>query len=195
MLHYSCHHKKSYGFFVVVFFVSASFFGCGPDLAQVEALSSPSTPDQILENASIYYSKNGIVEICLHGNHIESHEGNNARRIFRNGVFCEFFNPDKTLKATLSSKEAIDNVKDKLIEIRNDVVIIDYRNGDTIYCEQVFWNQNNHIIYSDKLIKRMQPTGVSFGDGFIANEQFDSIRIKNLRGVHNYEEAPPENKE
>lgn len=174
----------------VLSFFTILFGGCTPDLAQVEALSMPTTPDQILSDATIYYSKNGIVEVRLRGKYMEAYEGDNARRIFKDGVFCEFFHADKTLKATLSSKEVKEDIEKKLVEISNNVVIIDYRKGDTIYCEQVFWDQKKHLIYSDKLIKRVQPTGMSFGDGFVSNEQFDSLRIKNLRGVHTYTDTP-----
>lgn len=186
MLKYTQHPQNLIGFLGVLSFFTGLFFGCTPDLAQVEALSTPSMPDQILNDASVYYSKNGIVEVRLSGKHIEGYDGEYARRIFKDGVFCEFFNADKTLKATLSAKDAKEDIEKKLVEISNNVVLIDYRKGDTIYCEQVFWDQKKHLVYSDKLIKRVQSTGVSFGDGFVSNEQFDSIRIKNLRGVHTY---------
>ncbi len=161
---------------------------CVNDINQVKSLERPSSPDETFKEVKMIRSVEGVVEIEMITPLVNRYEGANARIEYPKGIFIKFFNTDKSLKSTLSAKYAINNISAKTMEARNNIIIIDYKSGDTIYTEQIIWDQDAKKIYSNKMLKRVGSTKITYGDGFEANELMDSIIIKNSRGTFEWKE-------
>ena len=63
------------------------------------------------------------------------------------------------------------------------MVIIDYDSGDTTYMESLIWDKKEKKIYSDKPLKSVNGSRVTYGDGFESDESFKNPQIFRQRGT------------
>ncbi len=85
------------------------------------------------------------------------------------------------VKTSLRANYAITWNSRKLMEARNDVVIIS--KDEIINTEHIVWDQRRRVIFSDVFVKRTNKDGVMYGDGFDADETFNKYSIRNPRGT------------
>ncbi|MEG1572652.1 MAG: hypothetical protein RR328_03790 [Bacteroidales bacterium] len=78
---------------------------------------------------------------------------------------------------------AINFRSDKLMRFYGNVVIYDYRKGDTVYTEALYWNQKNRTIHSDVAVKQVNRSMVLVGDGFDSDDRMNNLVLRNPRGV------------
>jgi LPS export ABC transporter protein LptC len=86
----------------------------------------------------------------------------------------------------------------QLWEGRKQVVINNKNTGERIETEQLFWDQKEKRIYSDKYTKVTNKDGVFIGDnGFEADDAFNKFRMMGYSGTVKVTEnpAPSENTE
>jgi len=109
-------------------------------------------------------------------------------REFALGIDVTFFdklgNPESHLKANYAKE----NINEKLWEARGDVVVVNEK-GEQINTEQLFWDVKKEIIYSNVFVKIATGDEVIMGDGFEADQNFTSYKIKgNVKGEIQIEE-------
>lgn len=140
-------------------------------------------PVQIIKSANILRSQNGDLEVQIKTPLIYNYDGDSARMVFPKGVKVWFYNNDLTIKSTLVAKYAVNFNNSNKVYLRDSIEIINYKNKDTLYCQELIWDKSLKTISSNKKVQRNSSSGIAFGDGFQSNEQMDSLRIKNPRGT------------
>jgi len=169
-----------------LFFISLFSFlfiiACKDDIDQKPVIKKE-RPIQVIKFADIFRSQDGNVEVEIKAPLINNYDGKNARMEFPKGVNAWFFNSDLTVKSTLSAKFAVNYQNNSKVYLRDSIVIINYNNKDTIYCQELIWEKSLKRIFSNKQVKRVSESGIAWGEGFESNETMDSIRIKNPRGT------------
>lgn len=143
-----------------------------------------SIPVQTIKNANIIRSNGAKAEVQIKSQLILNYEGDSARMVFPEGVCVWFYDNDLKVKNYLESLYAINYQNSSKVYLRDSILIIDYINKDSIYCEELVWDKSKEIIYSNKTVKRVGENGISWGDGFESNENMDSLKIRNPRGTH-----------
>lgn len=171
--------------FSLSFFI---FFSCKNDLEKIRALESDSLPDLIIKEPSIIKSVSGKVDSKVEGPTMKRFSGENPYTEFPDGVFVTFYKDEEVIQSTLSAKYGISKENEMEMEARNDVVIIDYEKGDTIYTEQIIWNQNTDTIRSDKPLKRVNGDNITYGDGFVMDSKTGIYFVPNQRGTEGFED-------
>ena len=68
------------------------------------------------------------------------------------------------------------------------MVVIDYSNGDTVYLEDIIWKSNEDIIYSNHPVRAVNGNRVTYGDGFVSDENMNNLRIRRQRGVIEFQD-------
>lgn len=147
-----------------------------------------SKPIQTLKDVTLYRSSSGKVYCELFTKRIDFYGGDSAKTVFPKGVKAEFLNNDNSTKAILTANYVINYQKSSLVYLKDSLVVINYNTKDTIYCKDLFWEQTKKIVYTNNPIRRKSPSGIDFGDGLSASENFDSVVIKNPHGNQLLEE-------
>jgi LPS export ABC transporter protein LptC len=171
---------------VIVFSLSLS--GCTNKMKDVHRFDPLNSPMQVIKDSEIIQSKTGNVQLFLKAPIMNIYDGEDARTEYPEGVFIKFFAEDGSLSTTLSSKYAISYDAKKIMEARNNVIIIDYASGDTTYMESVVWDKNTKKIYSDDPIKSVNGSRITYGDGFESDESFKNPQIYRQRGTLQWNE-------
>ena len=87
------------------------------------------------------------------------------------GVDAQFFDKNLEVESTLKSKYAKSFDKDKLVEVRNDVVVTNVKN-EKLETEVLFWDQKKERIYTDKFVTITTAKQIITGTGLNANQNF-----------------------
>ena len=140
-------------------------------------------PVQIVNNSEIIQSKKGKIQLKLTTSTINVYDGEELKTEYPNGVFIEFFNTDREVTTTLSSKYAVSYDSKNIMEARNNVIIIDYDSGDTTYMESLIWDRKEKKIYSNRPLKSVNGSRITYGDGFESDESFKNPQIFRQRGA------------
>lgn len=86
------------------------------------------------------------------------------------------------IQSQIKCKYAIYNKKDDLWDLRNDVEAVN-EDGVVFNTEQLFWDQKNEIIYTDKFVKITTDTDINTGYGLTANQNMKKYKLKNYSGT------------
>jgi LPS export ABC transporter protein LptC len=104
------------------------------------------------------------------------------------GVKIVFFDEDLQQKGTITSDYAIQLEKDNMIEFRKNVVATNSR-GETFRSDELFYDQNNKKLYSNKAVQITMAAGnVIDGSGFNSNESLYPWHIDNSKGIFHVDE-------
>lgn len=164
--------------FLLCVSISFLFFSCNKEKLYEPNKNFNKKPTQVMQNISLYRSNEGKVQAKLISPIVQYFAGDSARTVFPKGINVLFYNDDLTDKATLTANYAINyTANSKIVYLRDSIRIININTNDTIYCKDMYWNQDNHTVYTNLPIRRYNSAGESFGDGMISNEQFDSITV------------------
>ena len=109
-------------------------------------------------------------------------------REFSLGIDVTFFDKLGNPESHLRANYAKENINEKLWEARGDVVVVNEK-GEQINTEQLFWDVKKEMIYSNVFVKISTGEEVIMGDGFEADQNFTSYKIKgNVKGEIQIEE-------
>ncbi|MBN1463679.1 MAG: LPS export ABC transporter periplasmic protein LptC [Paludibacteraceae bacterium] len=109
--------------------------------------------------------------------------------LFPKGITMERFNQTYKVDAQMKSDKAVFYSEKSLWEFTGNVKAKNL-NGEQFETDQLFWDENNQRIYSDKKIKITQQFKVISGVGFESNSELTRYTIKNPQGIIPVDEAP-----
>ena len=107
---------------------------------------------------------------------------------FEKGIYLEKFDTLLRIDASILADTAYYYEKKKLWELRSNVKILSLQ-GDKFETQQLFWDEKNKKIYSDKYIRIEQAVKAITGYGFEANQELTEYEIKNSTGVFTIEDT------
>ena len=93
------------------------------------------------------------------------------------------YDPDKHIVSTVTSDYAVTSNSEKLIELRKNVVVKNMQ-GDIFTTEQLFYDVNKKLIYSNVYCRMTKVDGTNLdGTSFTSNESFTEIHFNAMKGV------------
>ena len=99
-----------------------------------------------------------------------------------------FFNGYNKPTGTLTARYAVSYDKRQETILRDSVVIVDLQNGDTVYLQDLIWNQLQHRVYSDKPLRSKNGARITLGDRFDSDDEFREPHIIHQRGTLEWKE-------
>jgi len=156
---------------------------CRNDLAQVkEVVDQDRLAIESALDVSMLYSDSAVVRVRVQGPLMLRHiQKSDPFQEFPEGVKVEFFGPSKRVQSTLTAKYAIRYEGKNEITVR-DSVVWQSKENERLETEELVWDDQRHIVYSDRFVKITKPDEVLYGHGFEANEDFSNLHIKALEG-------------
>ena len=106
---------------------------------------------------------------------------------FPKGVYFERFDDDLVVDASITANKAKYFQNKRLWDLRGKVRSVNIK-GEMFETEHLYWDQLQHRIYSDTLIKITQKTKIITGIGFESNEEMTRYKILKLKGILAVEE-------
>jgi hypothetical protein len=67
--------------------------------------------------------------------------------------------------------------------VKDSVVIVDLQRGDTVYLQDLTWDQMAHRVYSPNPVRSKNGQRVTYGDSFESDDAFKTPVIIHQRGT------------
>lgn len=168
--------------FIIGFF--CFLVSCENDIEKINILTDINKmPVESIKEVTTIRSDSGKIQLYMVSPQLDRYQGEQAFTKFPKGLKVLFYDDFMNIKLMLSAKYAVNYEDRKILELQNNVVIVDYKKGDTIYTESMIWNQDLKKISSDVLVKRINKDGVLYGEGFDADENFNEYTLRRPRGT------------
>lgn len=106
---------------------------------------------------------------------------------FPQGLNVIMYDARGQIDARIKSNYAKFLSNEKLWELKNNVEAVNQK-GDVLNTEQLFWDQNKKLIYSNLFTKVTTKTEILTGIGFEANERFTTYTFRQPQGIFDIEE-------
>ncbi|MGY2130786.1 LPS export ABC transporter periplasmic protein LptC [Hymenobacter sp. HD11105] len=116
----------------------------------------------------------------------------NGDQVYPKGMTVMFFSKDGSVINTLSGKYGrYDKAKD-LYLVRNDVRVSNEEKQQKMNSEELYYDKQKAIIYTDKFVRVETPTEILTGTGLTANQDFSRYKILKPAGIFTVEAPPTE---
>jgi LPS export ABC transporter protein LptC len=177
------HQIRSYSnYFVLSVFISAAILvsSCEAKIEKVEGFEILSLPSLTGKNINTVFTDSGKVQMIMSAPVMETWDNfDSPYTEFRQGMKIYFHDGHKDPIATASAKHAKFVDKDNLWELNDSVVIIN-ESGDKLETEQLFWDRDKNLVFTDRFVKITNEDQTVMGTGFESDPQLTRRRIKNV---------------
>ncbi|HSP11463.1 MAG TPA: LPS export ABC transporter periplasmic protein LptC [Salegentibacter sp.] len=159
-------------------------FSCQGNLNEIRALDlEGDAPQAEALNLNLKYTDSGRLVATLKSPRMLDFTNKNfPYREFPDGLEVEFFDPENK-SSTVSAKYGVIYEKTGLIDLQDSVVI--YTSDSTrLEASQLYWDQNQSWVFTDRPNKIRFPNGaLNEGQGFDSNQNFGNFRSRTNVGV------------
>ncbi len=165
-----------------------SLISCKNDIETINALTNEvDLPDVSGFNIEISYTDSGILKGKILAP--EAHDYSRKEEPyteFPKGIKVIFYDKSGNPESYIQANYAILYKKKQLWEGRNQVLAENQAKGEKLETEQIFWDQNEKLIYSEKFSTITNKDGVFYGEnGFEARENLSKWWMKGYKGKVN----------
>lgn len=164
------------------------FSACGNDIEKTKIFEPQTLPDNTVKNAKVQRSENGKLQLIMRAPLIENYSVPEKKTEYPKGVNMHFYSGWNKPTGILRARYAVTYDTRQTTIVRDSVVIIDLQRGDTVYLQELTWNQLEHRIYSDKPVRTKNGPRVTYGDKFESDDAFEAPIIYHQRGTIEWEE-------
>jgi LPS export ABC transporter protein LptC len=166
-------------------------FSCKNDIETINALTSDlNLPDQSAFNFETTYTDSGLLVgkiIAPEMNHFNNKEEPYFE--FPRGMKVIFYDEQGISESSIVANYAIFYENTDIWEARGQVIADNPRKGEKLETEQMFWNQREERIYTDKFTKLTNSDGVFYGEnGFESRQDLTKWKLIGSKGTVNFRE-------
>jgi lipopolysaccharide export system protein LptC len=143
---------------------------------------SATMPTQTVYDAKTMFTDRGQMQMLLEQPVLLNYDDNERTQISPKGIEMSFYDKKTSkLEVYLRADSAVNSQASKFMRFYRNVIIYDYRKGDTITTEALNWDQNKRKIYSDVYTRQANAEMVTTGIGFDSDEQMNNVVVRKGR--------------
>ena len=140
-----------------------------------------------LTNSDIIYTENGYLKVKVISKSMERFSDKEERIELSGGVHFDFYKLDSTnTKSVLTCEKATINHTTNIM-IANNNVVLKGSDGKELKSEQLIWDKNKNLVYTESDIIIQTEDEIISGVGFKSTPDFTEYEIKKAKGVFNLE--------
>jgi len=166
---------------IAVACVSSCFFmtACENDIDAVKALGARIGGIDVGKEVAIFISNDGKLGAKLTAPIMNRYLEDSSKMIeFPASIHVDFYKDSTVVESQLSAKYAKYKELENIVFLKEDVIIFNTL-GDTLWCKEMYWDQNTGKFYTEKevIVKQHNPLAKIYGMGLEANQNLTDIRI------------------
>ena len=148
--------------------------GCGNDLETINAITLKNAgPSMSAKNIEVLFSDSGKIQARLTSVLMNKYEGQNPYLEFPKGF---------KVGSTISGNYGKQNEITRVMEAQGNVVVRNELKKQQINTEQLIWDENKRLVFSDVKSKITTTDKILYTDGLKANESFTWYEFVNPHG-------------
>ena len=183
--------------FITAAFLTGCFFmlSCKNDIHAVQALSEKKVGVEEAHDIISYLSIGGIVKAKLTAPLMLRTETDTPKTEFPKTLHVDFYNDSAQIESKLFAKYGRYLETQAKVYLRDSIVVFNIK-GDTLRTNELYWDQDKEIFYTDKevFIHQKNPEQYLHGFGMTSKEDFSNYTIfKLLPGSGSFINVPDSN--
>ncbi len=140
-----------------------------------------------LTDSEIIYTENGNLKVKVMSQKMERFSDKEERIDLAGGVHFDFYKLDSTnTKSVLTCEKATINNTTNIM-IANNNIILTGSDNKKLKSEQLIWDKNKNLVYTEAEITIQTEDEIISGVGFRSTPDFEEYEIKNAKGVFSLE--------
>jgi LPS export ABC transporter protein LptC len=152
---------------------------CENNVNDVKALSSKLGGIDVGKDVAIYISDNGRMSAKMMAPIMKKYLLDSGKMIeFPNTIKVDFYKDSTKVESKLTANYAHYIQEENKVFLKGNVVVYNTK-GDTLWCKEMYWDQNTTKFHTDKevVVKQHSPISKIYGMGFEANQDLTDITI------------------
>ncbi|MBJ7880787.1 LPS export ABC transporter periplasmic protein LptC [Gelidibacter salicanalis] len=173
--------KTSHNLFnIVIAFAMTMFFSCKNNFKEVQQIGVlQNEPIGIAENMNLKYTDSGRLKANLISSKMLDFSNREfSYNEFPDGILLNLYD-ERNKKSVIVADYAIVYNDTDLIDLRGNVLITT-ETKDSIFAQQLFYDQKRDWVFSNKPIKYVSPTKIVTGNAFDSSRDFTSFGISEV---------------
>ncbi len=166
--------------------LSGCFFmgACHNNYQEVQDFAKKKIPVDNATNIESYLSQDGILKAKLTAPVMTTIRNDTPKIEFPKSLHVYFYDSTTKIQSSLFSKYGLYYTGKRLVFLRDSVVFFNTQ-GDTMRCEELWWDQDKELIYNTVPVHIRKPDEKLDGDSMKADQNFNHYTIYNARGPIN----------
>lgn len=161
---------------ILLFFLA----GCENSEQEIRELTQKKIGVDEARTIETYFSQAGKMRAKLTAPLMYRYQDTLPRVEFPNALHVDFYNDSLQVESVLDALYGRYIEGQKKMYLKDSVVVIQKFNQDTLRCQELWWDQNKEIFYTDKPVKITKKDGTILpGKGLEASQDFRNIKIIN----------------
>jgi lipopolysaccharide export system protein LptC len=190
-------NKNLHILYVKAAIITGCFFicSCENSMQEVRALGKKKIGQSIAENVESYMSQNAIVKARLTSPLMVRTEIDTAVVEFPKTLHVDFYDDSTNIESRLFAKYGRYLENKGQVFLRDSVVVFNVK-GDTLITNELWWDRDKEIFYTNKYVLIKQPFNQQFvgKDGMQADQSFKSWTLFNGSGLRSVPDSTISNK-
>ena len=149
---------------------------CENDYNEVKALGIKRIPVDTIVNVESYLSQGGIVKAILRAPLMTTLEADTPQTEFPKTLKVDFFNDSAKVESRLFAKHGLYYSYKRLVHLTDSVIVFNMA-GDTLRSDELWWDQNKEIFYTDAPVQIRKPDERIDCSGLTAYQSFSYLTI------------------
>lgn len=146
-------------------------------------------PDEVTANLELLYTDSGYAQVRIRAALAETYTRPEKITKLKDGLEVEFYSVDGAVVSTLSALYGEVNFKTGLIFVKDSVVLHNIGRNQTMETEELFYNQRDSSIYTDRNVILRRNGKIGRGDGIRTTQSFNYYKVINPVGEAAFSEA------
>lgn len=156
---------------------------CENDEARINDLLSKKTGLEEGKQIESYLSQDGKIKARLRSPYMLRYMVDTPYLEFPRKLHVDFYNDSAKIESTLDANYARYKETQRLVYLRDSIVVINLLKGDTLKTSELWWDQNKQQFYTEKDVEIRERTRTIFGKGLTASQNFDEYTIFKMYGT------------
>ncbi len=157
---------------------------CENDEAQVKAINQKKMGIEEAYDIKLNYTIGGNIKAIVKAPLMLNFQEAVPYVLFPNTLHVDFYNALQKRESKLDAKYGKYQQYQTTVFLKDSVVVINMEKGDTLYCDELYWDRNKsgREFYTDKPVKIRTKTETLNGTGMEASQDFRNWHILNSVG-------------
>jgi len=146
-------------------FTGSCFFliACENDPTVVNNMFQKKMAEEEAFTVESYFSQGGKLSAKLKSPYMKRYVADSPYVEFPRTLHVDFYDSSLTIESYLDAHYAKHVEYDRKILLRDSVVVINKKNGDTLMTDELWWNQDTQEFTTNKLVNIYQKSGYTIG--------------------------------
>lgn len=161
-------------------------YACENKMEDVDKLSKKEVGVEQGINIESYLSNGGVLRAKLTAPALLRHQSQVPRVEFTKSLHVDFYDSLKRVESQLFAKYGEYKENENKVFLRDSIIVFNVK-GDTLRTDELYWDQNKQIFFTDRPVEisQISPRQKIFGIGLTADQNLRWFTIRNLQPPSN----------